>query len=113
MTARLAAGIEAAALLRRAEALGGNGVVLQRGDAQRGSLLLQISERGCPVALLERMLGPDGEYRWQHSGPAQAGDSSELARWVDRRRGFDPDLWVLELDIASAQPFIAETIGEG
>ena len=40
MTERLPAQLEAAALLRRAEAEGGFGTILKRGDADRGALVL-------------------------------------------------------------------------
>ena len=32
----------------------------------------------------------------------------ELQLLIERRRRFDPDLWILELDIASAERFAAE-----
>lgn len=116
MTARLAAGVEAAALLRRVDSLGGHGAVLHRGDAERGSLLLAINQRGCHVALLERLLDPDGEYRWHRSGPTEQteqGDSQAIAQHLERRRRIDSDIWIIELDIVPAERFIAETIAQG
>ena len=36
------------------------------------------------------------------------GNEEEFERFLARRRKFDPDLWVLELDIASSQRFADE-----
>jgi len=108
MDARLAPGIEVSALIRRAEALGGFGMVLHKGDPDRGTILLVVTERGVHAALLERRLLQDWTYRWTVVG-APDGDSRGAAQDVARARINDPDCWVLELDIPSSERFIAET----
>src|SRR6185369_15983113 len=50
---RLPAQLEAAALLRQAEAEGGFGTVLKRGDPDRGALVLLVARRGIHSACLE------------------------------------------------------------
>lgn len=112
MEPRLAAGVEVGAILRRADSLGGFGAVLQKGDSERGSILLSIVERGTAVTFLERMLQPNGIYKWQVSGPVGA-DSLALSQYIARRQRADPDCWILELDIPSAERFIAEMTSEG
>jgi hypothetical protein len=107
---RLAAGVEATALLRRAEQAGGFGAVLNKGDPERGAILLVMTERGRYVAILERLLQHDGSYHWGSTGPAEA-DSVAAAQYVARRRRTDPDCWVLELDVPSTERFIAEMTG--
>lgn len=107
---RLAAGLEVSALLARASRLGGFGTVLHKGDAERGSLLLVILERGRHVTILERMLVRDGSYAWQQGGGA-ATDSNAAPQYLARRQTADPDCWVLELDIPSSERFIAEMTG--
>lgn len=109
---RLAAGIEAGALLRVAEALGGFGAVLHRGDAERGTTLLLVRERGRPVACLARSLDLDGRYSWARVGPANL-DEQQAADMLCRRRHADPDEWQIDLDIPSSERFIAETIATG
>ncbi len=59
------------------------------------------------------MLTPDGTYRWERSGPSDSESSDELNRFLARRTRFDEDLWLIELDIAQPERFIAETIAEG
>jgi hypothetical protein len=113
MSDRLPAHVEVTGYLRRAEQEGGFGTVLKKGDADRGALILMIGNRGAHVACLERMLSPDGGYRWQKVGP-KAGDGTEtIAEWSQKRVSFDSDLWLIELDIPSAERFIAETTSIG
>ena len=106
---RLAAALEVTAFLRRAEAAGGFGAVLYKGDEQRGTVLLVITQRGTYIALLERTLGPAGAYQWSKVGP-EPGDSQRLAQYLAQRRRADPDCWMVELDIPLSERFIAETI---
>lgn len=106
---RLAPGLEVSAFLRRAEADGGFGMVLQKGDENRGSVLLVVLERGVPAAVLERALRRDGSYDWTPTRLA-SGDSQQVAQYVARRRSSDPDCWIIELDVPLSERFIAETI---
>src|SRR5688500_19832261 len=69
MSDRLPAHLEASALVRGVEAEGGFGMILKKGDPDRGALVLLIASRGEHRACLERALSPDGKYRWQQVGP--------------------------------------------
>ncbi len=94
------------ALLRLADSQGGFGTVIARGDERAGSILVLLVERGRPALSLERVLQPSGRYTWGES--LLDGTEAELDALLARRRRFDPDLWVVELDIASAERFAAE-----
>jgi hypothetical protein len=107
--ARLPSALEASAIVRRAAAQGDFATVLRKGDADRGALLLVITSRGRHVACLERMFAMDGTDRWNAVGPAESPGSKELADFLARRTRFDEDLWLIELDIAQPERFIAET----
>ncbi len=110
---RLPAAVEVSGLARLAQAAGDFATVIRKGDPERGSILLMVSSRGRHVACLERMLDTAGGYRWQASGPAESAGSAEIADFLARRARFDEDSWILELDIADAERFIAETTGSG
>ncbi len=112
-TPRLAARVEVSALIRRVEGEGGHGMVLARGDAEAGAILLLLAERGTPLLLLERVLVPSGDYRWQRTGPRDLGNPEALTTYIKRRNSFDSDLWVVELDIAGAERFADEMISAG
>jgi hypothetical protein len=109
MTERLPAHLEASALIRQAEADGGFGAILRRGDPDRGSLVVQLASRGRHQACFERALGPDGIYGWQQVGPGAGADNATLADWSQKRVRFDEDLWLIELDVAEPERFIVET----
>ena len=110
---RLPAAVEAAALVRRAEAEGDFATILKKGDADRGALLLVVNCRGRHVACLERMLALEGGYCWRSVGPGESAKSQEVAEFLAKRTRFDADLWAIELDIAGAERFIAETTATG
>jgi hypothetical protein len=59
------------------------------------------------------MLAADGSYQWQPVGPGDSATSGEVSDFLARRARFDEDLWAIELDIADAERFIAETTSPG
>ena len=113
MAERLPAHLEASGFLRSAEQAGGFGMVLRKGDADRGSLVLIIGNRGEHYGCLERSLSRDGQYRWQQVGPSRGAGTETIAEWSQKRARFDSDLWLIELDIPSPERFIAETTASG
>jgi len=105
MSGRLPSGVLVSALLRRVNDAGGFGAVMAKGDPQGGAILVIAVDKGAPPRLLERGLGPDGRTAMIDSTPAEDPDG-----YWRRRRTRDPDLWVVEVDIAAAERFAAETI---
>jgi hypothetical protein len=110
---RLIAKIEVSALIRRIETLGGSGMVLARGHSEAGTILLLLADRGEPRMLLERALDPSGAYKWQKTGPQDVGDKGKFNLYIESRRRFDPDIWIVELDIAGVEQFADEMIVNG
>ena len=95
-------------LLRETESAGGFAAILVKGDDTSGVILVQCAERGVPGPLLERRFSPDGRYVWEPLGPDDAKDDESRANYRERRRKADPDLWIVELDIADAPRLVAE-----
>lgn len=112
MDERLPASLEAAALIRRALADGDFATLIRKGDPDRGALLLVIRSRDRHVACLERMLSTGG-YRWQRAGPDESASDQDLAEFLQKRTRFDEDSWIIELDVAHPERFIAETTSTG
>jgi hypothetical protein len=116
MNARLATSVLVGGLIRKAEAEGGFAAILAKGDPNAGALIVVLRERGEGQRVLERILQADGAYRWDET-TGQVTDkvtkSEDVPSFVARRRRFDPDLWVLELDIPSAERFAAEMNDQG
>jgi len=113
MSERLPSGLLVGAMLRRVNDAGGIGTVLAKGDAQAGAILVITLEKGVNSGAFERGIGPDGSMRLMPVGPKTAENVAEISDYWRRRRSRDPDLWVIELDIVSAERFAAETILSG
>ena len=112
MTARLSSDMLVGALIRRVEVAGGHAMVLAKGDKGAGTILIACAERGRATGLFERALAMDGSYALVPCGPADTTDTQAVSDYLARRRSRDPDLWLVELDIAGAERFAAETIGQ-
>ena len=82
--------------------------MLAKGDATAGAILFIAQDRGEHPRALERGVGPDGQTALICAGPE--GDARAVTDYWMRRRKGDPDLWVVEVDIAAAERFVAETI---
>jgi hypothetical protein len=106
---RLNARFEIGALIRRAEVAGGFAAVLHRGDDQAGTLLLLTTQKGANPGLWERMPALDGTRKWVPLTIQGIENTSEFDQYVGRRHAQDPDLWVIELDVADPERFIAES----
>lgn len=113
MNARLPSHLLVGALLRQVNDAGGIGTVLARGDAQAGAILVIALERGVNSGAYERGIGSDGRDELLRVGPQDTDNNKETSEYWRRRRAQDPDLWVIELDIAGAERFAAETIAQG
>jgi hypothetical protein len=110
---RLPAHVEVGGIVRRVTADGDFAAVIKKGDPDSGTLLILVSSRGRHIACLERVLAPDGSYAWQAVGPGESAGSVEIGEFLARRARFDEDSWAIELDIADAERFIAETTSAG
>lgn len=112
MTPRLATGVYANALIRRVNQAGGMAMVLAKGDEMAGALILITRKKGRFSGILERTLTAQGDYAWAPVNSQTIEKEEEISQFCERRRRYDPDLWIIELDIADAARFAAEMDGE-
>ena len=112
MTPRLATGVYVNALVRRVNQAGGSAMVLAKGDATAGALLLLTREKGRYSGILERMLTSEGRYAWAPVSTQVIEKENEISQFCTRRQASDPDLWIVELDIADAARFAVEMDAE-
>jgi hypothetical protein len=106
--ARLATSLFANALLREIHARGGSGAVIRKGDPTSGALLLLCAEKGEITGIYDYVLDSSGHYVLASVVPQAIKTVEAVEAFCARRRQFDPDLWIVELDILNAERFIAD-----
>ena len=107
MDGRLPAHVEVGAMLRKAQGEGGFATVIQRGERDAGVILLLTLERGENARLWERMPQLDGTRVFTCTKVQDNDNKQEFEEYLTRRQRQDPDSWLVELDIADAERFIA------
>ncbi len=107
MTTRLPAYLEVSSLIRMVEANGGFAAVLAKGERDAGTILILTMEKGENRSLYERMPQLDGSRKFICVKNQDIEKHGEFDEYLDRRRQQDSDIWIIELDIANAERFIA------
>ncbi|NQV84736.1 MAG: DUF1491 family protein [Rhodospirillales bacterium] len=84
--------------VRRCNAEGVPAMVVRRGDARGGTLLLKINqfEAGCKVLTQARDM--DGQPGWMAAFSGGLVAEPEADAYIARAMGRDPDLWVVEIE---------------
>ncbi len=108
MTGRLPAHLEAGAILRLAESEGGFATVLAKGERDAGTILLVTLCRGADGVLYERMPQLDGSRKFIAAKRENPENPSEFSEYLARRRRQDDDVWLIEVDIADRERFVAQ-----
>lgn len=100
---RLASSVQVSAFIRLAQAGGDFAAVLRKGDPVAGSIMLIGLVRGQNPALYERFPSLDGGSPWQIVSAKVPQNEQDIAEMWRKRAERDPDLWVIELDVASSE----------
>ena len=110
MNDTLPAELEVRALMRAAEATGGSAMLLSKGDRDRGDIFLLLCQRGVTTALAGREYTAAGERRWRIMASEHSDRPGAVDEAIAKRRAIDPDLWVVELDLADPAFYTAEIL---
>ena len=107
---RLPAALEASAMIRLAEAGGGFGMVLHRGEPDSGTIIIVILDNQgfgqIQAKAYERLPKADGTRGWALAKSQDPENKQEFENYLTRRIAQDRDLWVVELTIAEGERFI-------
>ncbi|SNT72970.1 DUF1491 family protein [Paracoccus seriniphilus] len=102
--ARLAAGIWVSAYLARLGLANIPAYVVARGDATAGAVLVKCALLDGSAQLYSREWDFEtGARPWKM---IQQGPEAEIDQAVQRQRGFDPDLWVIEIESRDGQTLL-------
>jgi hypothetical protein len=100
---RLTTEFQVSAIRRLVEANGDFVTILRKGDGTSGTILLIGQVKGANPVLFERFRPLDGEAIWRPVAPQANENEKEIVAYWQKRVAQDPDLWVLELDVASTE----------
>ena len=103
---RLASGIWVGAYLARLQAEGIPVYVVARGDETAGAVLVKLTTLDGRAQAFQRTYDlMSGTRRWDLLAE---GDEVEVDASIARQRGFDPDLWVIEVEDARGRHLLGE-----
>lgn len=88
--------------LRMGDRDGRPGVVLRKGDADSGGVLVVL--RGREGLCVLSQLRSEGALAWMRATGAAAVDEGTADAYVGRQVRFDPDLWVVEFEAPDLLP---------
>jgi hypothetical protein len=98
-----------AGLIRAVESAGGFAAVLHKGERDAGTIVVVLIEKGGKPRLFERVPDASGDRIWTCTRAQDPENSPEFNEYLVRRQASDPDLWIVELDIADGERFIGQT----
>jgi len=106
MEARLKSAICIKAFIRRCDLAAVPVAILARGDNDAGAILLKFNYRDIGCMVLAQARGKNGELFWMKATGAATIAEPDADAYIERRRKHDPDLWVVEIENASAESII-------
>ncbi len=90
--------------LRLGDRDGRPGMVLRRGDADAGGILVVLRDREGGFCVLSQTRAEGGELAWLRATGADPVDQEKADAYVARQLKFDPDLWVIEFEARDMLP---------
>lgn len=84
-------------------------MVLHKGDADAGTILVVALDRDGLGTLYERLPDPAGLRRWVAVRNQDRTALGEFDQYLDRRKQLDRDVWIVELTIAEVERSILNT----
>lgn len=107
---RLKAEIWVKALIRRCEVEGGAAMVVCRGDATSGVVLVKLNRLDGTATVYAPARAGDGSPVWLAGTGALPVLEPVADAYIERQRKFDPDLWVVEIEDRQGRHFLQEPI---
>ena len=107
---RLKAGIWVAAYLRQLNAIPVAAAVTRRGDGDAGAIFIKISTLDGFAHILRPaatgMAGAESDRYWSMAFPSERSEESKADAYLARQAGFDPDVWVIEVEDRRGRHFL-------
>ena len=100
---RIKAGIFVSAAIRLGAMQGKAGVVVRKGDADAGGMLVVLRGRAGNVVLTQ-FREMDGRLAWMRGTGTEPVSEAASDEYIAKQLRYDPDLWVLEFEAADYVP---------
>ena len=97
---RLASHMRVGALSRLASSFGDSFMVLRRGNEIAGAILLTTAVRGINTNIFEYVTDFDGVGKWREIRLDSQVTQSNIDSYCTKRSDRDPDIWLIELNVA-------------
>lgn len=111
MSVRLPTGLWVDALVRRASVAGASGFILQRGDAERGAVLVKVSKLNGDAQVFVPRTDMDGTREFVDMAvEGLAREEPEIDAYLRRAMARDTDLWVIEIEDREGRHFLTEPV---
>lgn len=110
MSARLKAEFWVKALLRRCAAADAAAVVVRRGDADAGAVLVKVNRLDGSASVYSAGWSLDGERVWRRATGVEPAPDREAEAYISRQAQRDPDLWVVEIEDRAGRHFLTEPV---
>jgi hypothetical protein len=104
MEARVKAQLWVQAALRLGDQDGRPGMVLRRGDADAGGILVVLRNRDSGLCVLSQTRTDRGDLAWLRATGGEPVDQAKADAYVARQVKIDPDLWVIEFEAPDMLP---------
>lgn len=103
---RLSTDFWVAAYLARLDAIGVPAHLVTKGDAMAGAVIVKVATLDGQAAAYARETGPDGASIWAPLSPP--GPETDVDERLRRQMGFDPDLWIIEVEDPKGRSLLDE-----
>jgi len=101
------------AYLRRCQAQGVSVVIAQRGDESAGAIFIRVDRLDGTVSLFGPVpsgtAGSETDRQWMSCFEAHAVSAEEAESYLSRQRGFDPDLWIVDVEDKGGRHFLGDS----
>ena len=112
MQQRLTAGFWIKAHIRRLMGEAIPAMVARHGNDSAGAILIKLNrlEHGCTVFAAASSI--DGSRVWRRATGLEPVPEAEADSYIERQVGYDPDIWVLEIEDSDGRHLLPDPVEE-
>lgn len=110
MSARLPAHLWVSAYIRRCNGAGKAAVLVRRGEAMGGIVLIRVDYLDGRGQILSPFHNMEGEKIWLRALGAEPKPWADTQAYIERQEKRDPDFWLIDVEAGDGDPLLDEPI---